>query len=371
MSTRANHSSIPAEALAKKARLQAVLRVMEEQGPSREPACLQALRTLKTGLSSPDLDAAFVAILTDYLAEEAGELLRTLRREAGNKAEIESLAARLAPVAAKVQQRRSALWQLDTQRVLIRFCYAKDGGALSFDDGDLHIIFLHAFRLEGLRLLLDLGKRPRPLLSVGLPLPVGVGGLAESMDAVLRQEPKDDPADLMARLNHRLPEGMRIHQWRALPGYASPVSDLAFLARWRWEVPPEFKAMATGKIASFLQASHWAWDRGPSLRDGPVDLRNVVSDTVWDDSTLCFSTRMEGYQAINPLKMLGAILGVEAHRIAGLVRTAVDLKPDPRLGQAERFQPKLKNMYEDAVLLGGGSNIILVDEDDDDPILLR
>jgi len=322
------------------------------------------------GPSLPDLDATVAAILNDNLVEEAGELLRALRREAGNMAGVESLTSRLAPLVAKEQQRRSARWQLDTRRVLIRFSYAKEGGALGFDDGDLQVIFLHAFRLEGLRLLLDLGKRPRPLLSVGLPLPVGVGGRAESMDAVLRQEPMDDPADLMARLNHRLPEGLRIHQWMALPGYASQVSDLAILSRWRWEVTPEFKALILDKIASFLAVSHWYWDRGPSLRDGPVDLRNVVSDLHWDDSTLCFSTRMEGYQAINPLKMLGAILGLEASRMAGLVRTAVDLKPDPRLGQAERFQPKLKNMYEDAVLLGGGSNIILVDEDDDEPIHL-
>ncbi len=344
--------------------------MMEEYGPSREPACLQVLRTLMAGLPPPDLDATIDAILTDNLVEEAGELLRSLRREAGNKAWMESLASRLAPLALKAQHRRSARWQLDTQRVLIRFCYAKDDGAVGFDDGDLHAIFLHAFRLEGLHLLLDLGKRPRPLLTVGLPLPVGVGGLAESMDAVLRQEPKDGPADLMARLNQRLPEGVRIHQWLALPGYASPVSDLAILSRWRWEVPPEFKALARGKIASFLEASCWLWDRGPSLRDGPVDLRNVVSELLWEDSVLYFSTRMEGYQAINPLKMLGAILGVEAPCIVGLVRTAVDLKPDSRLGQAERFQPKLKNMYEDAVLLGGGSNIILVDDDDDEPIQL-
>jgi hypothetical protein len=90
----------------------------------------------------------------------------------------------------------------------------------------------------------------------------------------------------------------------------------------------------------------------------------------WEDSLLGFATRMGVHQAINPLKLLGAILGVEVTRIVGLVRTGVDLEPDPRLGQAERFQPKLKNMYEDAVLLAGGSNIILVDEDDDEPIHL-
>jgi hypothetical protein len=322
------------------------------------------------GLPPPDLEAAFEAILNDNLVEEAGELLRTHRREGGDQAWMEGLASRLAPLAVRAQLQRSARWQMDTRRVLIRFCYAKEGGALGFDDGDLHTIFLHAFRLEGLRLLLDLGKRPRPLLTVGLPLPAGVGGLAESMDAVLRQEPREGPPDLMARLNRRLPEGLRIHQWGALPGYASQVSELAALSQWRWEVPPEFKALAVGKIASFLEASDWPWDRGPAFRDGPLDLRKVIAEMCWENSCLCFSTRMGIHQAINPLKLLGALFGVEASRIAGLVRTAVDLEPDPRLGQAERFQPKLKNMYEDAVLLEGGSNITLVDEDDDEPIHL-
>jgi hypothetical protein len=101
-----------------------------------------------------------------------------------------------------------------------------------------------------------------------------------------------------------------------------------------------------------------------------VDLRDLIPEARWEGSTLSFSTRLGPSQAINPLKMLEAILGIESHHLGGLVRTAVDLKPDPRLGQAERFQPKLKNMYEDAVLLSGGSNIILIDEEDDDPIRL-
>lgn len=370
VSTRAKPPSIPAEALARRAQLQAVLREMEERGPSREPACLQALRALAAEPPSPDLDVAFEAVLIDQLAEEAGELLRTLRREAGSWAWMASFASRLAPLAAKAQQERSTRWQLDTQRVHIRYCYAKDDGALGFDDGDLHAIFLHAFRLEGLGLLLDLGKRPRPLLTVGLPLPVGVAARAEFMDAVLRREPKEPPADLLARLNHRLPAGLCIHQWAALPGYASPVSDLAVRSHWRWAVPLELQALATERASCFLEASHWPWDRGTLHPGGPLDLRQVVSAMAWEHSTLCFTTRMKEHAALNPLKMLGAILGVEAAGIVGLVRTGMDLKPDPRLGQADLFQPKLKNMYEDAVLLDGGSNIVLVDEDDDEPLRL-
>src|SRR5664279_741560 len=84
VSTRADHSSIPAEALAKKARLQSVLRVMEEDSPSREPACLRDLRILMGEPSTPDLDAVSKAVLTGNHVEEACELLRTLRRERGD-----------------------------------------------------------------------------------------------------------------------------------------------------------------------------------------------------------------------------------------------------------------------------------------------
>jgi radical SAM-linked protein len=366
----ARHPVIPAEALVRQTRLQSALRLMEEKGPSREPAPLKDLREMAAGRSSPDLDLRIGAFLAEDLVVEAWELCRTLRREAEDKSATEALTVRLAPLAATAQRQRSARWQLDTRRVLIRLCYAKAGGALSFDEGDLHAIFLQAFRLEGLRLLLDLGKRPRPLLSVGLPLSSGVGGTAESMDAMLREEPMEDPASLMARLNLRLPEGLHIQQWLCLPEYASPVGDLATLAHWRWEVPQGQGRLVRDQISSFLAASHWPWDRGPSHPGGPVDLRDLIPEARWEGSTLSFSTRLGPSQAINPLKMLEAILGIESHHLGGLVRTAVDLKPDPRLGQAERFQPKLKNMYEDAVLLSGGSNIILIDEEDDDPIRL-
>lgn len=370
VSTRTPHPFIPAEALARQARLQAALSRMVAAGPSREPACLKDLRAMLAGQSAPDLDAMLEGIRAGDLTEEAAEILRASRREAMDRALVETLASRLAPLAAKAQQRRSVRWQLDTRRVRIRFSYAKEGGALGFDDGDLHALFLQLFRLEGLALALDLGKRPRPLLSVGLPLPSGVGSRVESMDAVVKQEPRDEPMTLMARLNERLPEGLRIHQWDLLPDYASEVGELALLSRWRWEVPSGQWLHAEAKVAAFLELNVWPWDRGASKADAPLDLRALVSGLCWEAGALEFATRMGAFYAINPLKMLGAILDLDPACIAGLVRTGVDLKPDPRLDRAERFVPKLKNMYEDAVLLSGGSNIILVDEDDDEPIRL-
>lgn len=361
---------IPVEALARRERLRVALLAVGEAGPSREPAPLLALRAALAGVAALDPASWLEAVSAAGLLEEAGEILRTTKPAEPHGSLAEMLAPRLLPLALKAQQRRAARWQLDTRRTLIRVGYAKGKGALGFDEGDLHAIFLHAFRFEGFALALDLGKRPRPLLTLGLPLPVGVGGLAESMDAVLKVEPGEEPALLMARLNRRLPEGLHIHHWEPLPGYAAPVIDLALLSRWRWDVVADQRAGVAAGVARFLAAGAWPWERGGSRVDTPLDLRSILLELRWEAAGLCFATRMGVHHALNPTKMLGAILDLAPGDITGLTRTAVDLKPDARLAQGERFEAKLKNMYEDAVLLAGGSNITLVDEDDDEPIRL-
>jgi radical SAM-linked protein len=259
---------------------------------------------------------------------------------------------------------------LDTRRTLVRFGYAKGEEAAGFDDGDIHTIFLLAFGLEGLGLALDLGKRPRPLLSVGLPLPVGVCSDVESMDLVLKREPMEEARALLERLNRRLPAGLSIHRWDLLPTYASPLCDLALLSRWQWRVPAPLRDEVADRAANFHAVEQLPWQRDPSKPASTLDLRHLVPELEWRGDSLCFATRMGPFQAINPLKVLGALMGLEAPIPGAVTRTSLDLRPDPRLDQADRFEPKLKNMYEDAVLLGGASNITLVDEDDDEPLLL-
>ncbi len=363
-------SGIPVEALARRTRLQAVLQAMEAAGSNLEPTPLQALRAMIVGRPTMDSESLLVLLADADLAEESSELLRANRRESVDGTVFGILSSRLVPFVVKARQRRSASWQLDSRRALVRLHYAKEGAALGFDDGDLHAIFLQAFRLEGLRVALDLGKRPRPILTIGLPLPAGVGGLTEGLDVLLRREPAESPEVLLARLNRRLPEGLRIHQWTLLPGYATGLGELALKSHWCWDVPMVVRGCIETGVSAFLAAATWPWDRGGAKAGEPLNLRNIVGDVCWDEGALCFSTLMGDFNALSPLKVLSGIFGMDPIHFTGLVRTAVALKPDPRLGHAERFEAKLKNMYEDAVLLGGSSNIVLIDEDDDEPIRL-
>lgn len=370
MSQAPRSHSIPAEALARQARLQRELSAMESRGDSLEPASLLILRGAITTGKALDVPLWIESVLRADLTEEAQELLRASRRDARNLSMLQGLLAQLGPLAIKAQQRRAARWQLDSHRVTVRLHYAKSGTALGFDDGDLHALFLHAFRLEGLPLALDLGKRPRPLVGLGPPLPAHVGGAMEGLDLVLRREPAEAPALLLARLNERLPEGLCCTQWEVLPAFATPLADLSLAAHWCWEVPAELKAGVAQTVATFLAAEAWPWQRSDAKTEGIVDLRKFLLEPTWAETRLEFRTPMGSYMGLNPLKALGALLDLPPTAIAGLQRTSIGLRPDARLAQADRFAPKLKNMYEDAVLLAGGSNITLVDEDDDEPLLL-
>ncbi len=372
MDTNPRHPSVPAEALARQARLSALLARMEQSGASREPMALQALHRALRGERADPAELVRTLVEAD-LVEEGASLIRSDRRNADAET-IRQITVLLAPLAAKAQHRREATWQLDGRRTCVRVGYGKARGAVDLDEGDVHAIFLQAFRLEGFRLALDLGKRPRPSLRLELPLPAGVGGACEWVEVVLRTEPAGSTETLMASLNGRLPEGLRIHRWEAHPSYASALGDLAEASHWRWACPAHLVDAARQRTDAFLASSEWLWEKEGRVEGRkqvkPLDLRPLVMELRWEDAVLVSTTRTRSSESGNPLKIHAAILGLEPAALHGLMRQALDLNPDPRLARAERFEPKLKNMYEDAVLLGGGSNITLVDEDDDEPIQL-
>lgn len=308
------------------------------------------------------------------LAEEGADLVRSARREGIGTLRGRSFLDLLEPEAAKAQARREAGWHLDGRRACVRIGFAKEGEALDFDDGDLHAILLQAFRLEGLRLALDLGKRPRPQLRIALPLPPGAGGGEEWVEAVFRPEPAGAPDRLMARVNRRLPRGLELRRWEVHPFYASPLSELAESFGWRWECPPERQARARAGAEAFLASAEWIWEKEGRVEGRkqvkPLDLRPQVLSLAWDGSFLSSVTRAGEHGTANPLRLHAAILGLDPVELRGLMRSVITFRADPRLALGERFEPKLKNIYEDAVLLAGGSNIILVDEEDDEPLRL-
>ncbi|HXC17301.1 MAG TPA: TIGR03936 family radical SAM-associated protein [Holophagaceae bacterium] len=330
----------------------------EAAAPPRLPAPIAALG------QPGDPATALTAIEDAGLAEEALDWVRAHRRA------DTALRAKLEPMAAKAKTRRASRVHLESERVIARARYAKADAALIFGTPELQTLFSEVLRLEGLPLELDLGKRPRPLVICAPPLSFGVAGDGEWLEMQLRQGVADEPG-LLARLNHRLPPGLRLLDWDEQPAWASPIAELCETAYWRWASDdPD----ARSRVAAFLAAETFPLDKVGKVegqkQDKRLDLRPLVSGMDWEDETLRFTTTLRTAPALNPLKLLGALLGRAPESITGLRRIGFGMMEDARLQKGDRYTVQLKNMYEDAVLLGASSNITIVDEDDEEPLSL-
>ena len=182
------------------------------------------------------------------------------------------------------------------------------------------------------------------------------------------------PAELPARINAVAPEGLAILSCQQVPNYATPVAELIRSASWRWLCPAGLRVQAGDRVRAFQDASTFELEK-PGKTDGHkgvkrVEIRSLVEAMDWQGPALGFRTRVALGQAPNPRKLLGAILGLDPAAITGLERLGLELAEDPRLAQADRFEPKLHNMFEDAVLLEAGSHIRIIEGDDEDPIIL-
>lgn len=275
--------------------------------------------------------------------------------------------AALEAAAELARKRRIHQWQQDPMRRTLRLRLEVTGTSAQLHPPALLTALAQGLMASGVPLAMGLGKTPRPLVQLGHPLPPGVPGLSEWADITLREPMRGPLPEIHV-------EGLRVLESQEIPNYASPVLELCRAAHWRWTCPEDLREKAQSTLAVFAASESYEIDKVGKAEGHKVlkriEVRPLVLDLAWEGAELRFSTRTTTGEAMNPQKLLGGILGLEPARIQPLVRERVELGEDPRLRQADRFQTKLHNIFEDAVMLEGGSNITLVDEDDDEPLSL-
>jgi len=282
--------------------------------------------------------------------------------------------ARLKAAVAVSRARRMSRWQTDPERRTLRVLFQVDGPAVGLHPPALAALLAKAILDAGLPLAMGLEKTPRPAVHLAHPLPLGCPGRAELADVGFTRAAGVPEAELPALLNAAAPPGLRFLSCDLVPNHASPAADLCRSALWRWACPGDRLASAREQVAAFLAADRFEWAK-PGKSGGQkaikqVEIRTLVLGMAWAGATLEFRTAILSGQAPNPQKLLAAILGAEPAEITGLERLGLELAEDPRLLHADRYQPKLHNMYEDAVLLEAGSHIRIVEGDDDEPLVL-
>lgn len=326
----------------------------------------------------PDWDVA-LALLTrleeEGDAEKAFARLRQHRLSRGVPSpKFTQLKIRLGVADERARERRAHSSRLDVDRGILRLRYSRSEALAHLNPAQFLALLTGVLRKAGLDPDMSLEKTPRPLVALGHPLPLGLSGSSEWADAEVRSLPKEGENTLLASLNAAAAEGLKFHACSALPAYATPVLDLSLRAHWTWLCPPELSDHARRKMTEFEASESFfiekmGKERGQKLPKR-IEVRPMVEGISWENETLRFAMQISAKNTLNPVKLLAGILGIEPGSIKDLKRNSVELAEDLRVSQAERFEPKLRNIYEDAVLLSSGPTLSIVDEDEDEPLKL-
>lgn len=273
--------------------------------------------------------------------------------------------------ARSTQEQRIPNWQFDQARLNLRLSLRVMPPASNNNPSAL----LHALQKglmdASLPVAMGFEKRPRPMVTLGPPLPVGVPGFQEWADLVLSQA--TPLAKLPDRVNPHLPEGLSLLKIQEVPAHSSSALELACEARWLWEGLELLRSDAQEKIHTFLDAESFQIEKQGKC-DGhksikKIEVRHMVLDMQIIGAQLFFSTVLHPGEALNPARLLGGIFGVPHQDIRHLTRLEVILKADERLQDSYKFETKLHNIYEDAVLLGAfGCEEIPRDDQDGDNV---
>lgn len=294
--------------------------------------------------------------------------------EASPLRETPEMRAFLKTETAQARQQRIYQWQTDTRRRTLRVCMEVRHPSCLLHPPALQAAMAQALFEAGLPLAMGLEKSSRPMIHLGHPLPSGVEGLVEWMDVILREAPSSSLSDLAETIQHHCPDGIRILEILQIPNISSPVLELCRKAHWRWTCPSEFQDLARQRLNVFESSETFTIEKNGKV-DGHkqikhVEVRHLFRSMAWEEETFCFSTHIAPGEATNPVKILAGILGLEPAAIQGLVRQRVELREDHRLAHQNKYETKLHNIYEDAVLLDGGTSPQVIEEDDE-PIVLE
>ena len=148
-----------------------------------------------------------------------------------------------------------------------RILFEKTGNAVYISHLDLMRLFQRAFKRGGLNLKHTQGFSPRAMVSIALPLSVGVESCCEILDYELVGQDELSDAEIRERLNRTMPAGVRV-----LAAYDSPRKpkelthlDIAIRLEYDNGVP---EGAADAIRALFRRESLIVTKRG---KNGPVD----------------------------------------------------------------------------------------------------
>ena len=194
----------------------------------------------------------------------------------------------------------------------LRLRFEKTGRAVYISHLDLMRVMQRSFTRAGLKLKYSEGFNPHAVLSVCLPLSVGVASVCELMDLRLAED--TDLSELPARLTAALPEGIR-----ALEVYPQErkIAELKWLCvdgRFDYDDRnPDDMALA---LMEFFSAEELIVTRRTKRGEAPFDLApHIASLSVWpgEESVTVQAMLSAQEPTVNPELLISALRASAPH----------------------------------------------------------
>ena len=148
-----------------------------------------------------------------------------------------------------------------------RLLFQKQGDAIYISHLDLMRLFQRAFKRGGLNLKHTQGFSPRAMVSIALPLSVGVESCCEILDYELVGQDELTGEEIKERLNRTMPAGVRVLEAYDSPRKPKELTHLDIAIRLEYDGGvPEGTAEAIREL--FHRESLIVTKRG---KNGPVD----------------------------------------------------------------------------------------------------
>ncbi|MEW5802049.1 MAG: TIGR03960 family B12-binding radical SAM protein [bacterium] len=134
-----------------------------------------------------------------------------------------------------VEQPVKGLAAIGQKTCQIRGKFQKTGLAVYMSHLDLMRVLFRAIRRADLPIAFSQGFHPHPQVSFGLPLPVGMEGLAEYADFAFHRPIETE--EFLARINEQLPEGIKMLQGKRIPPQVRSLSRMINRAVYLIHIP--------------------------------------------------------------------------------------------------------------------------------------
>ncbi|MGC8937547.1 MAG: TIGR03960 family B12-binding radical SAM protein [Thermodesulfovibrio sp.] len=142
---------------------------------------------------------------------------------------------------------KNELNDLRSQEARIRFCHKKTGVMKYLSQLELSNLITRALRMADIPFVVSKGFHPKPEISFGPSLPVGIESEREYFDLKIYGELNHQDIE---RLNHILPEGLKIIETKKIP-HESPSLN-SFIQRYKYIVELEEEFMLDNNAISLM-----------------------------------------------------------------------------------------------------------------------